>query len=61
MSASKMRSTHYYTPLKVESDQKDVITSELQLELVHLRKNETEYHLLAGSYHELEQKYKLLQ
>ena len=60
MSGSKLRSTHYYSPLRVEADQKEVIIGQLKDEIVHLKKNEKEYFVLEDEYKKLAYRYQLL-
>ena len=55
MSASK-----FYSPLRVEADQKEVIIAHLKEEIYHLRKNEQEFYNLENQYRQLEAKYKAL-
>ena len=52
MSTSK-RSAYFYSPLKVESDQRDLIISHLKDEVYLLRKNEQELYKLEDQYHAL--------
>jgi hypothetical protein len=60
MSNSKTRSPYFYSPLKVEADQKQIIISHLKEEVYHLKKNEQEFLLLEDQYRTLDHKYRLL-
>lgn len=60
MSNSKNRSPYFYSPLKVEADQKDVIIGHLKEEVYHLKKNEQEFYVLEDQYRNLDHKYRLL-
>lgn len=55
-----MSATKYLTPLRIESDQKDVIIAQLKEELYHLKKNEQEFYNLEDQYKKLEHKYRVL-
>lgn len=51
----------YYDPAQVESDQKDLIISQLKAELFELRQNEKDYDELRSKLNNLEHRYNLLQ
>ena len=53
--------TQYYTPLRVEADQKEIIINQLKGDVYNLRKNEEDYMFLQDQFKKLEHKYKLLQ
>ena len=55
-----MSATKYLTPLRIESDQKDIIIAQLKEELYHLQKNEQEFYNLEDQYKKLEHKYRVL-
>ena len=55
-----MSATKYLTPLRIESDQKDIIIAQLKEELYHLKKNEQEFCNLEDQYKKLEHKYRVL-
>lgn len=57
MSNSK-RSSYFYSPLKVESDQKDIIISHLKEEIYLLRRNEQELVKLEDQYHALDHRFR---
>lgn len=51
----------YFDPAQVESDQKDLIISQLKAELFELRQNERDYNELHTKLNNLEHRYNLLQ
>jgi chromosome segregation ATPase len=51
----------YFDPAQVESDQKDLIISQLKAELFELRRNEKNYEELHAKLNNLEHRYNLLQ
>lgn len=55
-----MSATKFIVPLRVESDQKDVIIAHLKEELYSLKRNEQEFYNLEDQYRKLEHKYRLL-
>lgn len=59
MSNSK-RSPYFYSPLKVESDQKELIIGHLQDEIYILKRNEQELIKLEDQYRNLEHRFRLL-
>lgn len=60
MSNSKSRSPFFYSPLKVEADQKEVIIAHLKDEIYLLQKNEEQLYILEEQYRNLDHKYRLL-
>jgi len=50
----------YFSPSQVESDQKDLIISQLKAEIFELRQNERDYHDLSSNLRNLEHRYNLL-
>jgi hypothetical protein len=59
MSNSK-RSNVFYSPLRVEADQKEIIIAHLKEEIYLLRRNEQELIKLEEQYHVLEHRFKAL-
>ena len=59
MSASK-RSPYFYPPIKVESDQKDILIGHLHDEVYVLKRNEQELVKLEDQYRALEHRFRLL-
>lgn len=53
--------SRYFSPSQVESDQKDLIVSQLKAEIFELRQNERDYVDLASQLRNLEHRYNLLQ
>jgi len=53
--------SRYFSPSQVESDQKDLIISQLKAEIFELRQNERDYVDLASQLRNLEHRYNLLQ
>jgi len=51
----------YFDPAQIESDQKDLIVSQLKAELFELRQNERDYNELHSKLNNLEHRYNLLQ
>ena len=51
----------YFDPKQVESDQKDLIISQLKAELFELRRNEKNYEDLHAKLNNLEHRYNLIQ
>jgi len=51
----------YFDPSQIESDQKDLIVSQLKAELFELRQNERDYNELHSKLNNLEHRYNLLQ
>jgi chromosome segregation ATPase len=51
----------YFDPAQIESDQKDLVVSQLKAELFELRQNERDYNELHSKLNNLEHRYNLLQ
>lgn len=51
----------YFDPAQIESDQKDLVISQLKAELFELRQNERDYNELHSKLNNLEHRYSLLQ
>ncbi len=51
----------YFSPPQVESDQKDLIISQLKAEIFELRQNDRDYHDLSSQLKNLEHRHNLLQ
>ncbi len=60
MNNSKSRPPFFYSPLKVEADQKEVIIAHLKDEIYLLQKNEEQLYILEEQYRNLDHKYRLL-
>lgn len=60
MSSSKRSGGNFYSPLRVEADQKEVIIAHLKEEIYLLRRNEQELGQLEDQYHGLEQHFKIM-
>ena len=59
MSSSK-RSAYFYSPLKIESDQRDIIIAHLKEEIYLLKRNEQELVRLEDQYRMLEHRFRAL-
>ena len=59
MSSAK-RSAYFYSPLKIESDQRDIIIAHLKEEIYLLKRNEQELVRLEDQYRALEHRFRAL-
>jgi len=51
----------YFSPAQVESDQKDLIISQMKAEIFELRQNDRDYQDLSGQFYNLDHRYNILQ
>ena len=58
--SNNKRSPYFYSPLKVEVDQKEIIIAHLQEEVYLLRRNQEELIKLEDQYRALEHRFRLL-